>query len=105
MVINVPEYEQEPLFEVIDTATYEAAQRKTSGARKSKHNLDDRSFTTWYSLSHTMGFCTVPNHDEVIRSLNDEQKEYRQQYPVRMVYEIGEYMVCRDCFLAEADKS
>lgn len=98
-------YEQEPLFEVIDAQTYEAAQRSTSGGRKTKAaKLDERTYTTWYSLVHTMGFCTVPAHDEVIRSLNPEQQEYRQQYPVRMVYEINNLMVCRDCFLLSADQ-
>ena len=96
--------EQEPLFEVIDAATYEAAQRKTSTGRRSKVNLDERTYTTWYSLAHTMGYCTVPTHDEVIRALNPSQQEYRQQYPVRMVYEIGNLMVCRDCFLVGADQ-
>jgi hypothetical protein len=96
--------EQEPLFQVIDSATYEAAQRSTSKARKSKYNLDDRTYTTWYSLPHQMGFCTVPNHDEVVQALSADKKEYRQRYPVRMVFEIGDYMVCRDCFMVGADK-
>src|SRR5262245_37168731 len=96
--------EQEPLFEVIDTATYEAAQRKTSGARKSKVDLSIRNYNTWYSLQHTMGFCTVPTHDEVIQALSEEQQGYRQKYPVRMVYEINGVHVCRDCFLVGADQ-
>lgn len=99
--------EQEPLFEVIDTATYEAAQRSVtkSGKRSKKEiNLDVRSYTVWYSLAHTMGYCTVPNHDEIIRSLSAEKQEYRQQYPVRMVYPIGDLFVCRDCFLLGADQ-
>lgn len=96
--------EQEPLFQVIDTATYEAAQRKSSSARKSKVNLDERNYTTWYALPHTMGFCTVPRHDEIINSLSETKQEYRQKYPTRMVYEINGMMVCRDCFMTEADK-
>jgi len=34
--------------------------------------------------------------------LSDEEKEYRK--PTRMVFTIGQYDVCRDCFLMEADK-
>lgn len=100
--------EQEPLFEVIDTATYEAAQRvapKTSKPRKGKEiDLSVRTYTLWYSLNHTMGFCTVPMHDEIVRSLDPTKQEYRQVYPVRMVYPIGDLLVCRDCFMMEADK-
>lgn len=92
--------DQQPLFEVITKEEYE---RGTTGAKRAT-NTEDRTLTGWYKLTHHYGFCTVPNHDEVYKTLHPEQQEYRQKYPTRMIFEIGRYFVCRDCFLAEADR-
>ena len=74
-------------------------------ARKSKEvATEPRTLTVWTGLPYSMGFCTVPGHEDVQRTLNPEQLEYRQKYPTRWVIRIGEYDVCRDCFMAEADK-
>ncbi len=98
--------EQLPLFEfeVIDAAEFAKSKAKTSSPRKVKHDLGDRSYVVWYSLPSYMGICTVPMHDEIIRSLNPEQQAYRQRHePNRFVFEIGDHTVCRDCFIAKAD--
>lgn len=63
-----------------------------------------RTLTTWLSLSTHQDFCTVPAHEEIQAMLNPEQKEYRQMYPTRYVIEINGMNVCRDCYMAEADK-
>ena len=47
--------------------------------------------TTWYAISathHSHGFCQCDRHEEVQRMLNPEAKSYRDQYPVRMVFEL-----------------
>jgi len=99
---------EEPLFEVIteeEANAPDTSKPKTTTRRKKGANTDDRTQTGWYNLSHTVhGFCTVPRHEEVQRILNPEQLEYREKYPTRMLFEIGEYLVCKDCYLAEADK-
>ncbi len=94
--------EQLPLFEIIDADAYRKGTARTSKGKKLK--TEPRNFTTWYDLPTHFGFCTVPTHEDVQRTLKPEQKEYRQVYPTRSVYQIGEYFVCRDCYLAEADK-
>jgi len=94
--------EQLPLFEIIDAETFHKGQAKTSKGKTLK--TEPRMLTTWYDLPTTFGFCTVPMHDEIQKSLSPEKKEYRQVYPSRLVYKIGEYQVCRDCFMAKADK-
>jgi hypothetical protein len=97
---------EEPLFEVISEEEANAPDTsKPKTTRKKKGaNTDDRTQTGWYNLPHTVhGFCTVPRHEEVQRELNPEQLEYRDKYPTRMLFEIGEYLVCKDCYLASAD--
>ena len=103
---------QEPLFEVISDDEYAKAQAtsqasdKPKRATKSKHNTDIRTQTNWFKLPTHTGFCTVPMHAEVQAVINEDPiaENYRQKYPSRQVFEIGEYMVCRDCFVVEADK-
>lgn len=93
----------EPLFEPISAEEYHKAQAPRGTAKELK--TEPRLLTTWYDLPTTFGFCTVPDHDEIQRMLKPEQKEYRQVYPTRHVFEIREGLrVCRDCFMAEADK-
>jgi len=96
--------EQLPLFEVIDATEFAKSKAKTTGAKKTKYNLDERTYVVWYALPTYMGICTVPKHDEIIQALNPEQQVYRQRHePNRFVFELGERTVCRDCFLVEAD--
>jgi hypothetical protein len=71
--------------------------------KRSKFDTTDRSLTAWFKLPHIQSFCTVPLHDEIQSLLSDEDKDFRQRYPVRMVYTIGIYRVCRDCYVAQAD--
>lgn len=99
------------LFEPISSDEFKAATQpkaKTStGVRRGRRkepDTEDRTLTGWYKLDHFMDFCTVPMHDELQRSMNEEKQAYRQRYPVRMVITIGDYQVCRDCYVAEADK-
>ena len=96
----------EPLFEFIDEAEYEAATaapepRPTK--RSSKYDLSIRTKTAWFQLPHQEGTCTVPTHEAVQSTLSSDELAYRERYPVRMVFTIEPYVVCRDCFLAEAD--
>lgn len=100
----------EPLFQIIDEAAYKEAQHEAAPtvARKPRAkksaNTDDRTHTGWYKLNHThFGFCTVPRHNEIQAALNEEQKEFRDKYPTRMLFPIGDYLVCKDCYLAKAD--
>jgi len=100
---------QEPLFEVISDDEYAKAQETSQPTdktkeTKSKWNTDIRTQTNWFKFPTHMGFCTVPMHAEVQRAIYGEAREYRQQYPSRMVFTIDEFDVCRDCFLVEADK-
>lgn len=101
------------LFETISEDEFKAAtetsatKTPTGRTRKRKAvSFEDRTNTGWFKLNalHSMGFCTVPMHDEIQQSLHPEKKEYRQKYPVRMIVRIGNLDVCRDCFVAEADK-
>jgi len=100
--------DQLPLFEVITNEEFTKAQAvpdaPTKKTRK-KHNTDDRTLTGWWKLPSYQGFCTVPTHDEVIQALKPEAQAYRSEYPVRYVFEIGEFQVCRDCYQVEADKT
>lgn len=95
----------EPLFRVIDESEFlaeETTPRKTRTPRSA--NTDDRTQRGWYKLAHPQhGFCTVPRHEEIQKTLNEEQIEFRDKYPVRMLYPIGDYLVCKDCYLARAD--
>lgn len=97
-------------FEIIDEDEFKKAQARKASAKPAtgrkataKYNTDDRTKTGWYKLPHSMGFCTVPSHDLVMETIKPEGKVYRQRYPSRMVIQIGDYLVCRDCYLAEAD--
>lgn len=98
---------EEPLFQIIteeEANEPEREQPKKATRKKKSANTDDRTQTGWYNLPHTVhGFCTVPRHEEIQRQLNPEKQEYREKYPVRMLFEIGEYLVCKDCYLAGAD--
>jgi hypothetical protein len=99
---------QEGLFDIVSKEEFEASQptkaeKKTRSKKVAK--TEPRINTVWFALSHEMGFCTCPNHEEIQKLLNPEEKEYRQKYPVRMVYPITDDMwICRDCFIAEGDK-
>ena len=103
---------QEPLFEVISDDEFAKAQassetttEKPKRGSKSKWNTDIRTQTNWFKFPTHTGFCTVPTHAEVQATLKDgEAGQYRQLYPSRQVFTIGEYDVCRDCFLVEADR-
>lgn len=99
---DYPPLMAEPLFRPVSKEEFT---KKGSGARKAREpKTEPRNLVTWFALQHVQGFCTVPSHDEVIRELKPGQKEYRQRYPTRMTFRIGEYDVCRDCFMMEADK-
>lgn len=95
--------EQIPLFTVVDAETFARSLAPKQRSRRSP-KTEPRTQTVWFDLVHHTGFCTVPRHDEVQRSLHPAKQEVRQKYPVRHVFTIGEFDVCRDCFLAEADK-
>ena len=94
------------LFEPISEDEYRRATRPvSSGARALV--TEPRLQTIWFALPTHQGTCTVPGHDEVQAMLSDEKKEYREQFPgnIRYVYEISPGLfVCRDCFVAGADK-
>lgn len=89
----------------IESVSPEEFKRETTTVRKKKTvATEPRTRTVWVELDYSLGFCTVPAHEEVQKLLNPGQLEYRQKYPTRWVIEINGIMVCRDCFLAEADK-
>lgn len=93
---------QESLFEVLSGDEF----RRQNIPKQSRAVVTEpRTRTVWFALPTHQGFCTCPDHDEVQKLLNPEQKEYRQKYPTRHVFEIREgLLICRDCFIAEADK-
>lgn len=89
-------------IEAVDPAEFK---REATPARRSKElKFEPRTRTTWVDLPYSLGFCEVPAHEEVMKTLNPGQLEYRDKYPTRWVIEINGVKVCRDCFLAEADK-
>jgi hypothetical protein len=94
--------EQEPLFEVISADEY----RKESISRTRRELVTEpRLQTVWFALPTSPGWCTVLAHKEVQKSLPPEKKAIRDQYPVRHVFEMSPGLfVCRDCFLAGADR-
>ena len=94
--------ESEPLFEVISGEQF----RKDSTPRTTREvRTEPRLQMIWFALPTTTGYCTVPDHEEIQKMLKPEAQSYRDQYPVRHVYEMRDGLfVCRDCFLAEADK-
>jgi hypothetical protein len=88
---------------VVDATTFnEHIGQKQRNRRSPK--TEPRTLTTWYNLQHHTGFCTVPGHEDVQRQLKPGQQSYRQQYPTRHLFRIGDLEVCRDCFQAGADK-
>ena len=100
------------LFEVISGEEFRQAEgdkdetEQPKKRRARKVVTEPRTLTIWYDTVklQSMGFCTVPDHDEVQMTLDPEKKAYRQKYPTRMVLDIDGVKVCRDCFIAEADK-
>ncbi len=91
-------------FEIITSAEFQKA--KLRDRTKVDPATLPRTLTNWLSLATHQDFCTCPSHEEVQRMINQdpEKQEYRQRYPTRYVIEIGDMMVCRDCWMAEADK-
>ena len=61
-----------------------------------------RTVTHWFTLTHKMGFCTVPTHYDNVPESDHTGQPY-DKYPTRMCVEIGDYHVCRWCFIAKAD--
>lgn len=92
----------DPLFEIVNEIPEDEPRTKGT-KRAAKHDTETRTSTAWFKLPSNRGFCTVPLHDEYQALLSNEAKVYRQKYPVRQVYTIGIYDVCRDCFTASAD--
>ena len=93
------------MMDWIESISSEEFKREAVTPRKSKSlATEPRTRTVWVDLPYTLGFCTVPAHDEVQKLLSPEEKEYRQKYPTRWIIRIGELDVCRDCFLVGADK-
>lgn len=89
----------------IESVGRDEFKREATAPRKSKTlQTEPRTRTVWVELPYSLGFCTVPAHEEVQKTLNPGQLEYRQKYPTRWIIRIGELDVCRDCFLAGADK-
>ena len=95
--------DQQSLFTVVDADTF-SKQIGPKQRKKRSPKTEPRTLTVWFDLTHHVGYCTVPRHDEVQQELKPGQKEYRQRYPVRQLFTIGDTEVCRDCFIAEADK-
>lgn len=97
------EAEQDSLFEVISGDEF----RKESITRTRRELITEpRLQTVWFALPTEPGWCTVLSHKETQKMLPPEKKAIRDQYPVRHVFEISPGLfVCRDCFLASADKS
>lgn len=98
----------EPLFESISPDEFDKATQRTPRTKTSTGDKElERTQTVWFTLPSRLGACTVPSHDHVVGKITDPiKKAYREAYGhnLRMVYTIGEYDVCRDCFLMEADK-
>lgn len=97
----------EPLFESIDEGEYTkalATPETTKVRTKAKYNLADRTRVAWFKLPTSLGVCTVPTHGDVQDTLTDQEKQYRTGISLRMVFPIDEFMVCRDCYIVEADK-
>lgn len=94
--------EAEPLFEVISGDEF----RKESISRTRREVVTEpRLQTIWFALPTEPGWCTVRIHKEIQSLLSPEKRVIRDQYPVRHVFEISPGLfVCRDCFMAEADK-
>ena len=92
----------EPLFEFLDADEW---RRTTVTRTRNKIVTEPRLQTIWFALPSHLGTCTVPSHDEVQTLLTDEQKVYRSHERLRYVYEIRDGLfLCRDCFLAGADR-
>jgi hypothetical protein len=92
----------DPLFEIISEDEF----RKQNTPRTKRGVVTEpRLQTIWFALPTSLGFCTIPAHNDVQQMLKPEQKPYRQAYPTRHVFEISPgVFVCRDCFLMGADK-
>lgn len=89
----------------IEPVSSEEFKREATAPRKSKSIVTEpRTRTVWVDLPYSLGFCTVPAHEEVMKTIEGEAKVYRDKYPTRWVIRIGEVDVCRDCFLVGADK-
>lgn len=92
----------EPLFEIISEDEF-----RKQNVPKTKREVatEPRLQTVWFGLPTSPGFCTIPAHNEIQQMLKPEQREYRQKYPTRHVFEIRpDTFICRDCFLMGADK-
>ena len=100
--------EQEPLFQPISEAEYEAAHTQSISPRRNRGRalvLEPRTRNTWYNLDHHMGFCTIEAHEEIQRMLNPGQLSYREKYPTRMLVTLPDGReMCKDCFYNEGDK-
>ena len=89
----------------IESVSSEEFKRESVKPRKSKSVVTEpRTRTVWVELPYSLGFCTVPAHDEVMKTITGEGKVYRDKYPTRWIIRIGELDVCRDCFMLGADK-
>ena len=104
MAKQKPNPDQESLFTVVDAVTFnEQIGQKQRNKRSPK--TEPRTLITWYDLTHHTGFCTVPAHEEIQELVKpNDQGNYRQKYPTRHLFKIGELEVCRDCFIHEGDK-
>lgn len=93
------------MMDWIESVSRDEFRREATQVRKTKTvTTEPRTRTVWVDLDYSLGFCTVPSHHEVMQTLTPGQMVYRDKYPTRWVIRIGELDVCRDCFLAEADK-
>jgi hypothetical protein len=94
------------MMDWIESISPDEFKREAAAPRKSKTlTTEPRTRTVWVDLPYSLGFCTVPAHDEVMKTITSEvAKTYRDKYPTRWIIRIGELDVCRDCFLAGADK-
>ena len=67
--------------------------------------LEPRTRVVWFALPTHQGKCNLPDHEEVQKTLSERALAYRAAYPIREVFEIRPgVQLCRDCFLAGADK-
>lgn len=86
-------------LEDIEGILAEPEPKKTSRAR-SKVDLTDRTIATWLKTQHQLGFeCDVPLHDEAVTAQGMPGRARNKG----MTITIGDYHVCRLCFLESAD--
>jgi hypothetical protein len=61
-----------------------------------------RTVVHWLTLPHKLSFCSVPTHYDNVPDTDMNGQPY-DKYPSRLCTEIGDYSVCRWCYINSAD--